>query len=55
MSYEPLKSGALQDENIQMVNWWKYSNSNNSISKYTLPANLAKLYLVDNHFVKPQI
>ena len=42
MTYEPLKSGALEDENIQMVNWKKYSNSNNSISEYALSANFFK-------------
>ena len=29
MSYDPLKSGALKDENIQMVNWRKCSDNNN--------------------------
>ena len=34
-----LKSGTREDENTQMVNWRKYSNGDNSISKNTLPAN----------------
>ena len=39
MSYESLKPGVLQDENIQIANWRKYSNSDNSILKYSLSAN----------------
>ena len=34
-----LKSGAREDEHTQMVNWRKYSNGDNSISKNALPAN----------------
>ena len=39
MSYELLKSGTLENGNIQMMIWRKYSNNNNSISKCALPAN----------------
>ena len=42
MNYEPLKSGALEDENFQTMNWSKYSNSNNSLSEYALPANCVR-------------
>ena len=39
MRYEPLKSEPLEDENIHMVNWKKYSNCDGSIFEYALPAN----------------
>ena len=45
MSYEPIKSGALEDENIQIVNWGKYSNNDNSISKYNFLQILAFRWL----------
>lgn len=39
---DPLKSGALGNENIQIVNWRKYSKRDNSISEYALPINFGK-------------
>ena len=39
MRYEPLKSGPLEDENIHMVNWKKYSNCDGSIFEYAIPVN----------------
>ena len=42
MNYEPLKPGTLDNENVQMVNWRKYSNSDNAISKYAPPANFRR-------------
>ena len=32
----------FEDENIQMVNWRKYSDSDNLVSEYALPANSGK-------------
>lgn len=42
MSNDPLKSGALGNENIQIVNWRKYSERDNSKSEYALPINFGK-------------
>ena len=39
MNYGFLKPGTLEDENIQMENWRKYPNGDNSTFKCALPAN----------------